>query len=108
MGKSQAFLGVICCLLVVYNSFGVNNSFRWEACLSVSKLVSKLETRTSMLDEFQASMTSIDTSIDNLKRKQLNWFNSFEQRASGIDPPTAGFNRNPALLGRGMNYWGIV
>ncbi len=52
-----------------------------------------------MLDEFQASMTSIDTSIDNLKREQLNWFNSFEQRASGIDPPKAGFNRNPALLG---------
>ncbi len=49
-----------------------------EAGLSVSKLVrlleayvsiSKLETRTSMLDEFQASMTSIDTRIDNLKRK---------------------------------------
>jgi hypothetical protein len=40
----------------------------WEAGLSVSKPVSKLETRTSMLDEFQASMASIDTSIDNLKR----------------------------------------
>jgi len=37
----------------------------------VSKLVSdwKLDVGCSRKSEFQASMTSIDTSIDNLKRK---------------------------------------
>ena len=39
MGKSQAFLSVICCLLVVYNSFGVNNS---QAPYPKSNVITKL------------------------------------------------------------------
>ena len=39
MGKSQAFPGVICCLLVVYNSFGVNDS---QAPYPKSNVITKL------------------------------------------------------------------
>jgi len=46
---------------------------RIEAGLALSKLVSKLETGSRMLDknEFRVSKTSVDTSIDNLKRKGI-------------------------------------
>ncbi len=47
---------------------------RIEAGLALSKLVPKLETGSRILDknEFQVSKTSVDTSIDNLKRKGIS------------------------------------